>query len=377
MVEGVPATVLVDPAIDGHHLQSVSWLTRTASRLGEVHFLTREGASVAPQFAAHLADDVASGRLHVHEVFASGAPSTREIVDEVARFCGGLSSSRTRVVVLDGDQPLKRWWFLAPRRLRRLPSRPSVTFMLTRYPARVPLLDRVGWKLRVTKGLLVVVGRLTGALQDVVGYRGRGDTQRGWVVRRVADPEFCLAHARERKRWRDLHDLPQNERLIGVFGVLSERRNTPLVLEAMEHGRLDATLVVAGAFSEPVRAWVESLPPARRERLIVRDQFLDNDTMDQLVAAVDVVPVPLTNNGPSGIMGKAEAAGVAVVTAGSKVRAREVVALGGGLACDLTVPALAEAMRKVLDGEVEIRTGRSDPWAAVDRYSATLLGLDR
>jgi glycosyltransferase involved in cell wall biosynthesis len=377
---GNATTLLVDPSSDGHHLQSVSWLTRHASPGGPVVLLTRRGASEDPAYAEYLGDDVASGRLVVEEVFDGTNPSTAHLVREVVRRCAAERSAPVRTVAhLDGDQALKRWWLVAPRALRRLPVRPRVVFMLTRYPARVPLLDRTGWRLRVSKALLVVAGRLTGSLQRVVGYKGRGDTQRGWVVRRVNDPEFCSAHARDRDRWREEHGLPHDEALVGVFGLISERRNAPMVLEALEHeaftrGGIDARLVVAGAFSPEVRAWVDGLEPARRARVEARDTYLDNDTLDQLVAAVDVIPVPLTNNGPSGIMGKAEAAGVAVVTAGSTVRAREVEALGGGVACDLTVPALADAMRAVLAGEVPLRTGTADQWDAVDRYCRTLLG---
>lgn len=368
-------TLLVDPSSDGHHLQSVSWLVRHLQARGPVVLLTRRGASEDPAYAEYVGDDVASGRLVVGEVFDGSSPSTADLVHEVVQRCRAEADVPVRTVVhLDGDQALKRWWYAAPRALRRLPVRPRVVFMLTRYPARVPLLDRTGWRLRVSKALLVVAGRVTGALQRVVGYKGRGDTQRGWVVTRVNDPEFCTAHARDRDRWRTLHDLPRDEALVGVFGLISERRNAPMVLEALEAGGIDARLVVAGAFSPEVRAWVDGLDPVRRARLVARDTYLDNDTLDQLVAAVDVIPVPLTNNGPSGIMGKAEAAGVAVVTAGSSVRAREVEAVGGGLACDLSVPALAEAMRSVLAGEVPLRTGTADQWDAVDRYCRTLLG---
>lgn len=48
--------------------------------------------------------------------------------------------------------------------------------------------------------------------------------------------------------------------------------------------------------------------------------------------------------------------------------------IGGGLACELSVPALAEAMRAVLAGEVVLRTGTADRWDAVERYCRTLLG---
>ncbi len=44
-------TLLVDPSSDGHHLQSVSWLTRHLAPSGPVVLLTRRGASEDPQRA--------------------------------------------------------------------------------------------------------------------------------------------------------------------------------------------------------------------------------------------------------------------------------------------------------------------------------------
>ena len=75
----------------------------------------------------------------------------------------------------------------------------------------------------------------------------------------------------------------------------------------------------------------------------MRDGFLSNEVLDKLVASADVVPLAMTLNGPSGIMGKAVAAGVPVVTAGSEVRAREVKALDAG-ACRLNAESIGQAI---------------------------------
>lgn len=378
MKEASTTTLIVDPDYAGHHMQSVAWVTAAASRRGPVVLLTGRGAAGDPAFVEYLGAEVDQGLVEVHEVFDSNSPTTAELVEQVVAQCRASQDAPVGLVLhMDGDQALKRWWYLAPRALRSLAVRPRVTFMLTRYPARVPLRDLTGWKLKVPKAGLSVVSRLTGSLHRVVGYAGRDDTAVGWCVKRVRDPEFCTAHSRDRDRWRQEYGLPTDRRIAGIFGVIYERKNAPMLLEALELAGDDADLLLAGALSDGVRAWVEALPPERRRRLIVRDEYLTNEVLDRLVAAVDVVPLALTNNGPSGIMGKAEAAGVAVVTAGSKVRAREVRFTGGGLACDFTVPALAEAMRAVLAGEVEIRTGRAEQWAAVDDYCATLLGTTR
>lgn len=370
-------TLVVEPDHAGHHMQSVSWITQEAVKWGPVVLLTSHGTDADPAFREYLGDDVAAGRVEVREVFDSNNPPTTALVEQAVAACRGADPSAPVGLVLhmDGDQALKRWWLVARKPLRSLALRPRVHFMLTRYPARVPLTDLTGWRLKIPKAILSVAGRLTGTLHRVVGYVGRDDTARGWIVKRVQDPEFCTAHSRDRDRWRAEYGLPADRRIAGIFGVIYERKNAPMLLEALEHAGVDADLLLAGALSEGVREWVEALSPERRARVIVRDEYLTNEVLDRLVAAVDVVPLALTNNGPSGIMGKAEAAGVAVVTAGSKVRAREVRYTGGGVACDFTVPALGEAMRAVLDGEVEIRTGRNEQWAAVDEYCRRLLDV--
>lgn len=368
-------TLVVEPDHNGHHLQSVSWIARHAHPWGPVVVLTNREAPTSPELEAYLAEDVEAGRVVLEPVFDGIKPSIEEQARVVGEYCRDAGESPVaRVLHMDADQALKHWWRVAPRALRGLATRPQVTFMLTRYPARLALTDLTGWRLRVPKAVLAVVARLRGVLDRTVGYAGRDDDARGWIVRRVQDPAFCTAHSRDAARWRQEYDLPADRRLVGVFGVIYERKNVPMLLEALEHAGVDADILLAGALSDGVREWIDGLAPERRARLIVRDAYLSNEQLDRMVAAMDVVPLALTNNGPSGIMGKAEAAGVPIVTAGSTVRAREMEALGAGVACELTVEALGQAMKQVLEGRVTIRTGQEDRWAAVDRYTEVLLG---
>jgi len=106
----------------------------------------------------------------------------------------------------------------------------------------------------------------------------------------------------------------------------------------------------------------------------VRDGFLPNATLDALIASVDVVAIVMTNNGPSGIMGKALAAGVPVVSAGSTVRARELAATGNGEATALTVDAIGAALHRLLTRTDAVRPSRVPP-ATGETFAATVLGL--
>ena len=123
-----------------------------------------------------------------------------------------------------------------------------------------------------------------------------------------------------------------------------------------------------------VQAWVDGLGAEAAARLLVHDGYLDNPTLDRYIAAMDAIPLLLTNNGPSGIMGKAESAGVPVVTAGSVVRAREARALGAGVACDLEVGAVGRALRTVLDPGYAVTVREAD-LVPPARYARAMLGL--
>ena len=369
MLTGRAATVLVEPDPNGHRFQAVANVAAFARRDSDVVLLTSAGATASAEFRAYLGD----AELSAEEVFDQIYPPTRDILQQIGRTC------RTRVVdtvvVMDADQSLKRWWYLAPRLLRRLPHRPRVVLFLTRYPATLRLTDRVGWTLRLAKGALALLARANGSAQRVAGFAGRDDLGRGWVVRRARDPAVCTAHAREREALRAELGLPAGRLLVGVFGVLSERRNVPLIRDAIVAADLDADLVLGGAVQPEVARWLAALPTADRARLTVFDGFLDNALLDKLVAAVDVVPIALTNNGPSGIMGKALAAGVPVVSAGSKVRARELRATGGGEVAVLEAASIGAAIRRALAGGP--RRASTVPPATAEEFAAAVLGQRR
>jgi glycosyltransferase involved in cell wall biosynthesis len=365
----MPTTLLVEPDLTGHRFQAVANVALRAQRDGDhVVLLTSSGAVTSDAFKVYLADVP----LEAVEVFDELHPPTEAMLARVVDRCRA-DDVRT-VVVMDADQTLKRWWLLAPRAFRGLARRPQVVFFYTRYPARVPLADRVQLKLRVTKALLTAVTMATGTLQRAAGFAGRDDMHKGWLVKRARDPEICGAHARDRATLRAELELPQDRRLVGIFGLISERKNARLVHEALQAGGIDADLLLAGVIEPEVQAWLDGLPAPERARVHTFPGFLDNTLLDKLVAAVDVAPIALTNNGPSGIMGKALAAGVPVVTAGSRVRARELQATGGGELAELTAESLGAAIRRVLDSPADAARRSSVPPATAEEFATVVLG---
>lgn len=362
-------TILVEPFPGGHRSQAVANVAAVASRTSDVLILTSRGGAQHPAFQEYLAER----NYRVLEVF-DGIPPTRDMAREIAGLC--RAEDVASVVVMDADQSLKRWWFEAPRAFR-LRARPRVIFMLTHYPAKLKLTDWVGWKLRVPKASLAIVAMATGSLHRVAGFSGRDDMSRGWVVKRTRDPEICLAHSRDREALRAELGLPADRRIVGIFGGVSERKNAKLVWESMQERGVDADLLLGGGLSPGVAAWVESVEAGTGGRIIARDGFLPNAVLDKLVAASDVAALVMTNNGPSGIMGKALAARVPVVTAGSEVRAREVRATDGGEIADFDTDSIGSAIVRALARDPKAPSRSSVPPATADQFAESILGAQR
>lgn len=367
----MPVTVIVEPDPSGHRFQAVANVAAVANETGDVVLLTSTGASTGEAFNVYLNETTF---LQVHEVFDQVYPPTRQMAAEVAARARELDVSTA--VVMDADQSLKKWFYVARSEFKGLSRRPRVVFMLTRYPAKLKLTDRVGWKLRIPKATLALAAMATGTLHHVAGFAGREDMSTGWIVRRTRDPEICSAHSRDRVALRTELDLPQDRRIVGVFGLLSERKNAPLVLDALKAAGIDADLLLAGSIQPEVWAWINALPPEDRARVIVQDGFLSNELLDKLVAAVDAAPIALTNNGPSGIMGKASAAGVPVVSAGSEVRARELIATDGGETAEMTPESIGAAIKRVFDRDPNAPRRNTVPPATAEEFSRNLLGVD-
>lgn len=365
----MPTTLLVEPDLSGHRFQAVSFVASRALADGDqVVLLTSAGSVTSDAFKVYLSDVP----LEAVEVFDEVYPPTATILEQIVARCA--DDDVATVVVMDADQSLKRWWLLAPRMFRRLAKRPQVIFFYTRYPARMPLTDPVQVKLRVTKAVLTLITMATRTLHRAAGFAGRDDMHQGWLVKRARDPEICGSHSRDRAALRAELELPQDRRLVGIFGLISERKNAALVFDAMRTGDIDADLLLAGSIEPEVRAWIDALPPAEQARVLTFDGFLDNTLLDKLIAAVDVAPIALTNNGPSGIMGKALAAGVPVISAGSRVRARELVATDGGELAELEPASLAAAIRRVFARPADAPRRNSVPPATAEQFATVVLG---
>ena len=337
-------TLIVEPNPGGHRYQAVANVALAALASGPVKVLTSRGGTAREEYAAYL-DDVA---VEVEEPFDGPTPETSTVVSVLGREL--RDGDVRRVVFMEADDLLKTWWFRSWRTLRRR-RRPEVIFFFTRWPARLESAGREDlyfWKVRLAKLLLVTLSKLVGTLDLASGFAGRDERSPGRIVKSVRDPAQCVAHSRDRKELRERLGLSAERPLVGIFGAINPRKNPALALEAVLQSGSDVDLLLAGPMNEESRGWLAELPSEQRERVVVRDAYLSNQELDECVAAVDGVLLLMSLEGPSGIMGKALAADVPVITAGSKTRVRELEALHRGVATSATPEALGAAIAQVV-----------------------------
>ncbi|MEO6884810.1 MAG: hypothetical protein ABI232_00795 [Jatrophihabitantaceae bacterium] len=338
----MPVTLIVEPDPGGHRFQFVHHVATLAGETDDVVLFTSAGAGASDEFRMYLSDE----QFAVVECFDTIRPPT----DEIARITAEYSRAHdvSVILVMDADQALKRWWRVARPAFRDVSPKPQIVFMLTRYPARVSVFDRIGWMHRAAKSGLALLAFATGMLNRIGCLAGRDDMDKGWIIKRIRDPALCTAHSRDRIAIRDRFGLPQDRQLIGIFGVINDRKNVPMVAEAVLACGSGTDLLLAGSVEADVTEWIAAQPESTRNRILVHAGFLPNDELDQLIAASDVAAVAQNNNGPSGIMGKAVAAGVPVLASGSRVKARELRALDAGVDTKLTAAAIAVGLRTLL-----------------------------
>jgi hypothetical protein len=336
-----PLTVLVEPDPGGHRFQWVSHVVRGLAGKEDVLLLTSTGATATDAYTNFLAPLEVTAVERFDGIYPSPAEIGRALVEVHEE------TPIHRWVVMDADQLVKRWWLDAPRPLRGRRHTPYGVLVMTRFPPRI-LPDRHLLWLRSTKSLLTLLAMARGSARRMAYVAGRDQHRQGLLFKRLRDPALCSAHARDRAELRAKAELPQDRRLIGILGLIDVRKNVPLVGEAVFAAGPDVDLLLAGGLSDDVVEWIESLPPERRARVHVRSGFLSDDELDALTACCDVVTIVQQNPGPSGIMGKAQVAGVPVLSAGSHARRREAAALGSGIHTETTVDAIAAGLRTLL-----------------------------
>ena len=344
----------VDPL--GHRLRYLRLLHDALPPSRRVLVLPRAVLD-SPEYREHLAPAVSPA-----DVVAVGDGPRRAVLDAALTVA---RDSRGRLVVPDGDKHLGPLLAAALRARLRGGRLPPVSLLLMR--TALP-----GGPERATAGMLAkpVLVAAAGALPEV---RLRFLTDAFGVVARrrgfpglvgVADPiEVTDGPVPD-------PPPPGGPLRVGVFGVVSARKNLPVLLDAATvDGSLE--LVVGGRCTPDVRALLDTDPRARdltaAGRLAVDDRLLDAAAFDAALRGVHVVAVLHDNDAPSGLVAEACARGVPVLGPDRGWAAAMVSRTGIGRTAAVDDAAAVRAALTVL-------AARHHEHAAAARRTATRLG---
>lgn len=234
----------------------------------------------------------------------------------------------TRTVVPDGDRFALR---LAQRRSWNGAGRLTVLIMRERaQPRRVGASSRMVAAIR--SSLRTIAFKRVAAMRavDLRVLKSAGWAGKASFVPAI-DPVKYAADPQSIARFRALHDLGDDRYWFAVLGAISARKNLDLVLQAIDGVKAPWGLLVAGSIEEDVADAVKERLGALVQdgKAVVIDRLLTDEELDAAVAAVDCVVLAHSNEGPSGLLGKAAAAGTRVVGAGAQSLRHDLGALPG------------------------------------------------
>lgn len=304
-VDGPPRrTFIVETNEHGHRLFYVRLLVEAALQRGdEVYLGTRADVLSTPEGREHLSE---LRGWHI-------VPMTTKRLGAVQRASVNIGATTT--VIPDGDRiaiELGRWPFWKGS------GRMSVLIMReTVQPGKSAVVTRLKQWLR---SLLIHRAKRVRGVQLAVlksaGWKGRSD-----LVAAV-DPIVLSASKTDAVSFRSANGMGGDRVWFAVLGALSLRKNIPLVCESLAavRGR-PAGLLLAGALDDDAREQVEGAIERLRSQgigIVVKDRLLSDQELDSAVIAADCLVLAHSNEGPSGLLGKALAAGTKVVAAGAQ-----------------------------------------------------------
>ena len=135
------------------------------------------------------------------------------------------------------------------------------------------------------------------------------------------DPVSFGATQDSAEQFRVLHQMGRERYWYAVIGALDARKNIDLVATALQGLGAEAGLLLAGVMSPEAemrsRKALEELS-ATGVALIRINRLLTDEEIDNAVLAADCVFLAHSNEGSSGILGKAAVAGTRVIAAGAR-----------------------------------------------------------
>jgi len=355
-----PVLLIAERNGDGHRLYYVSLIAAAAARHG---FRT----------VVALSPDVSDELIEVH---LADVAKVAEIVRVEASTVVALQAMADRlgasiVIVPDGDHLALE---LGRGRPWRSPAR--LRLLVLRWDAQ-----RKGRRVAPAARLKVFAKRcllrLASRRSRVEVFVLRSPLWRGRLgLPTVIDPVTVIASAEDTRRLIADWNLADDRVWLGVLGAVSARKNLDLIAAAMTavpHRRLG--LLVAGSVDTET---AERLEDRRREleatghQVVVVNRLLRDAELDCAVAAVDVLMLAHSNDGPSGLLLKAHALGTTVIAAGAASLRDDLAAMrrSGDHWCELSRDSIARALAEVSP----LRSRSFDGHGSGDSFARPLVG---
>ena len=335
--DGAPVLILEGNG-DGHRFYYVRLLAEAIIAEGRRPVLvTTPGQMDGPQAAEFLRDLPSS--FTVAEVPRADVTAASRVAHE---------TGARHVVIPDGDL------HLVPLLVRHGRHLPHVTALVMREPdlrrgqAIRPLARQ--WTKRATMSLAALRASTTVTVLKSSVWAGRSAFPVAQdPVTSAATPDDVTA---VRAQW----GLDGDRRWFAVAGAITARKNLPMIAEAFARVADEGMgLLVAGAVLDGQLAEAEPhLAEAGRRgaRVVVVDRMLEDVELDAAIAAVDCVVLAHSNEGPSGILGKAVMSGTRLILSGASSLRRDAEAVPSHATwTPLTVEELARAIEDAVDAD--------------------------
>ncbi len=292
-------TLIIEQNVSGHRLSYVRLISDRASATSRVIIALNPTQDDREEIALHLAD------LSVDVSLIWRSLGSLSAIEALSREVGA-----TKTVVPDGDAIALQ---LARRRRWKGAGSVSVLIMRESLPSRWGIPVRT-W----AKRFMVARARNTKNARVVVL---RSSTWAGETSYPIAiDPITLLVSPDRIRVVRALLAEHPERYWFGVVGAISSRKNVDMVAEAVAAMKAPVGLVIAGKVADESVPAVNRVSEAMSKRdvpFVVVDRLLADDELDAFVMNLDCVVLAHSNEGPSGIFGKAAAAGTRVVASGA------------------------------------------------------------
>ncbi len=297
-------TLIVEPTISGHRLYYVRLIVLGALARGQhVMVAVSPGATNTPEWRLHMSQMES-------EVEVIHSDDLR--LSSIAALANQIGADH--VVVPDGDKVAVK---LGVR--RRWSSTASMTALVMRENAQSSFPIVVAVKRILKMALLRSANRVRGVTICLL----KSSMWHGESALSVArDPVTLAGDAVNRQVAAAKWDLSVDRYWFGVVGAITDRKNLPMVCRGLSQIKdLPVGLVVAGKIASEVAGRLPGLVSELEEvgvPVLIQNRLLDDIELDSLIEALDCVILAHSNEGSSGIMGKAAVLGTRIVSAGAR-----------------------------------------------------------